>query len=729
MRAWNRPNPTGPSTRRSRAGSFSIRAKLQTAFGVVALLTVTAAGVAVLSFSAIQGGVTDLIGRQVPEMTDAMRLSTVSAELSAAAARLVSATSPAAISTISKLIDDETQELDVLIEHLREARGSAGYTEIEAVLKQLKANLKELQAVISTRREVEGRLRRQMDAARRVHAQISEQLAPIVDDAYFEVMTAMEKAKRNAGQIIKSDASGGPVNNQAADPISDKVLELRNALEIAALSHLLTNLMSEGAAVKESATLVPIEDRFTAAADSLIKATKALAANNIRQVTANLLALGRGADSVFALRASELETAGRAEATIDQNIAIQRMLEAAVSAHAFETVVGMKDGSAELISDLNGKRTLLLAVAAVSLLVSAGIGIFYVQRRIIRRLTAIGDAMLRLSEGEVEVRVAAVADGDEIGDMARSLEVFRANETERRTLADRDRREQLAQRSRGEAIEGMIAEFRDRVTTVLRTVADNLTRMKATAQTLSGIANEANQQVQAASASSEATFSNVQNIAAATEELGGSINQISQQAAQANNVVEKASDIAQLANQQIARLSQKANQIGSVVKAIRAIADQTNLLALNATIEAARAGAAGRGFAVVASEVKELAIQTARSTEEISVQIRDVQEFTTTAVEAIRSIGETMGSVREFAAHIAEAVQEQSASTHEIGRNVQETASAAEELASGMATVAAAIGGTNQSASEVLQASDELSVQAAALDGAVERFLGKVAAA
>src|SRR5436190_3838315 len=143
MRAWNRPNPTGPSTRRSRAGSFSIRAKLQTAFGVVALLTVTAAGVAVLSFSAIQGGVTDLIGRQVPEMTDAMRLSTVSAELSAAAARLVSATSPAAISTISKLIDDETQELDVLIEHLREARGSAGYTEIEAVLKQLKANLKE----------------------------------------------------------------------------------------------------------------------------------------------------------------------------------------------------------------------------------------------------------------------------------------------------------------------------------------------------------------------------------------------------------------------------------------------------------------------------------------------------------------------------------------------------------------------------------------------------------
>jgi methyl-accepting chemotaxis protein len=728
MRAWKSANPTEPPVRR-RAYNFSIRAKLQTAFSVVALLTVTASGVAVLSFSAIQGGVTDLVGRQVPEMTDAMRLSTVSAELSAAAARLVSAASPAAVSTISKLIDDETQELDLLVEHLREARGSASFTEIEMVLKQLKTNLKELQAVISARRDVENRLRRQMDAARGVHARISEQLAPIVDDAYFDVMTAMEKAKRNSGQIIKNDASGAPANNQAADPISDKVLELRNALEIAALSHLLTNLMSEAAAAKESAALVPIEDRFTAAADSLIKATKALAANNIRQVTANLLALGRGADSIFALRASELATAGRAEATVDQNIAIQRRLEAAVSALAFETVVGMKDGSAELISDLNGKRTLLLAVAAISLLAGAGIGIFYVQRRLIWRLTTIGDAMRRLSEGEVEVKVAAVADGDEIGDMARSLEVFRANETERRTLADRDRREQLAQRSRGEAIEGMIAEFRDRVTTVLRTVAENLTRMKATAETLSGIANAANRQVQAASASSQTTSSNVQNIAAATEELGGSINQISQQVAQAHSVVEKATDIAQLANQQITRLSQKANQIGSVVKAIRAIADQTNLLALNATIEAARAGAAGRGFAVVASEVKELAIQTARATEEVSVQIGDVQEFTTTAVEAIRSIGETMGNVKEFAGHIADAVQEQSASTHEIGRNVQETASAAEELANGMATVAAAIGGTSQSASEVLHASDELSVQSAALDGAVEDFLDKVATA
>src|SRR5436190_5936382 len=114
MRAWSRPNPTEPSARHRRAGSFSIRAKLQTAFGVVALLTVTAAGVAVLSFSTIQGGVTDLIGRQVREMTDAMRLSTISAEVSAAAARLVSATSPVEVSTISKLIDEETQELDIL---------------------------------------------------------------------------------------------------------------------------------------------------------------------------------------------------------------------------------------------------------------------------------------------------------------------------------------------------------------------------------------------------------------------------------------------------------------------------------------------------------------------------------------------------------------------------------------------------------------------------------------
>src|SRR5262249_7260059 len=154
----------------------------------------------------------------------------------------------------------------------------------------------------------------------------------------------------------------------------------------------------------------------------------------------------------------------------------------------------MKDSSAELMSALDHNRTLLIIVAFFSVVAAAAIGAFYVRRRLIWRLTSIGKAMRRLSSGEIKIDIPAAADGDEIGEMARSLEVFRTNEIERRTLAERDRVEQAAQRHRAEAIEQMIGEFRAQVTAVSRAVTENLARMKTIAQILSGIANEADQQ-------------------------------------------------------------------------------------------------------------------------------------------------------------------------------------------------------------------------------------------
>ena len=721
--------PNGHSSTFSRlvSGNFSIGAKLQIAFIVIALLTVIASGVALLAFGSIERSVGAVIGRQVPEMTEALQLSTTSAQISAAAARLVSATSPAALQTIQGFIDETARHQEALVEHLREANaGTAVFTEVDAASKQLNVNLKELRTVLSERQKIASRLKMQIDAVHQAHAKISEFLAPIVDDAYFDVVMAIDTARRNANQAHNADP-GPPANGYHNNLTAEKISQLRNALEISVLSHLLTSLISEGAAVKEGVALVPIEDRYTAAADSLMKATKTRS-TELRQVTARLIDLGRGPNGIFALRASELTTAGRAETTINRDTALQHQLESAVGAMTFDTVVRMKDGSAELISDLNHTRTMLLGVAVISLFAAAGIGVFYVQRRLIRRLMSLGDAMHRLSRGEIEVNARVAAVNDEIGDMGRALEVFRAKEIERRALAERDSAEQAAQRRRAQAIEEMIGEFRLRVTKVIGAVAENLARMKATAQTLSGIANEADQQAQMLSSSSGDTSANVQSVAAATEELGGSINQISQQAAQANSVVEQAMGIVQNATKQISRLAEGATQIGTVVKAIRDVADQTNLLALNATIEAARAGEAGRGFAVVASEVKALASQTARATEDITARIEGIQGSTRETVEAIDSIEKAMRDVQEFVSHIAIAVQEQNASTHEISSNVQQTASAAKELAKGMTAVTGAIGGTNQSASEVLHVATGLAAQATALEGAVDVFLRKVAA-
>src|SRR5262249_7532444 len=205
--------------------------------------------------------------------------------------------------------------------------------------------------------------------------------------------------------------------------------------------------------------------------------------------------------------------------------------------------------------------------------------------------------------------------------MARSLEVFRASEIERRGFAERQSEEQSAQRARAAAIEAMVHEFRANVTRVFHAVAENVSRMEKTAGTLSGIAQRADLEARAASSATGQTSDNVRGVAAAAEQLGSSIHEISGQAMQAKDVVTRATAITRSADQLVGQLSAGAGRIGDVIKLIRSIAEQTNLLALNATIEAARAGEAGRGFSIVASEVKALATQTTKATEEIAAQI------------------------------------------------------------------------------------------------------------
>jgi methyl-accepting chemotaxis protein len=312
--------------------------------------------------------------------------------------------------------------------------------------------------------------------------------------------------------------------------------------------------------------------------------------------------------------------------------------------------------------------------------------------------------------------------------MARSLEVFRAGEIERRSLADRERADQMTQRERAATIDQMIGTFRGEVTTIIRAVGDNVARLEGTARTLSTIACEADQQARAASVSSEATSTNIRHIAGTTDDLDASIREINVQAGEARAVVHRATEIAHSADAMVGQLSSGANRIGDVVKLIRAIAQQTNLLALNATIEAARAGAAGRGFAVVAAEVKALADQTARATEEIATQVGAIQTSTKESVGAIRSIKEVIDDIGRFTVSMAGAVEQQTSSTQMIAHNVQKAAAGANELTGNMAVMTQAIDETNRAAAAVLDASQTFSAQASTLEGAVEVFLVQVAA-
>ncbi|HEV2955743.1 MAG TPA: methyl-accepting chemotaxis protein [Xanthobacteraceae bacterium] len=709
----DRAKPSGAAGR-SRVG---VNAKLQGAFGAVAVLTVIAAAVAIFSFSATEHGFERVSGHEVPVMTDALRLSAVSGEISAAAARFVNTKTAAEQAPISDTLELRKRQLTVLLEQLQASRrASPSFAAVETTSRRLDDNLTELKSAISDRSILRGRLETQLAQVHRIHTDISTKLTPIVDDSYFDVVTTVEDMGKSAKATPKDSAV-------------TQITELRNALEIAAQTHLVTSLMSEAATAKEAAELVPIQDRFRSAASLLARATGALKNEDLRKTVAELVAFGQGEGSLFELRRQELAASARADRTIEDNVAIQRALDKAVTELVAEAETSMKQGAAGLVESLGFTRGILLMVAMASVLAAGCISVFYVRRGLVRRLTSIGTAMQRLSAGDVELDVPAVADRDELGEMARSLEVFRASEIERRGFAARQDEEQAAQRERAAAIERMIVQFRATVTSVIAAVTDNVSRMETTARTLSGIAGEADNQARAASVSSETASSNVRGVAGAAEELGASIAEISQQAAQANAVVERASAIAHGANQQIGQLTDGANRIGDVVKLIRAIADQTNLLALNATIEAARAGEAGRGFAVVASEVKTLASQTAKATEEIAAHIGAIQSATADAVDAIRSIGEVMGDISSFTVSIAAAVEEQSASTRTIADSVQQAASGASELAGNMATVTEAIEETNRAASAVLDATGALNVQSGTLQTAVDDFLTRVAAA
>ncbi len=271
-------------------------------------------------------------------------------------------------------------------------------------------------------------------------------------------------------------------------------------------------------------------------------------------------------------------------------------------------------------------------------------------------------------------------------------------------------------------------EFETAVGGVVTAVADASTRVHSTAESVNTIAESTTEQSLTAAAATEQAATNVQGVATASEQLASSIREISTQVVVAGDIAHKAVDQAQGTDQIVQGLATAADKIGAVVKLITAIAGQTNLLALNATIEAARAGTAGKGFAVVAGEVKNLANQTAKATEEITVQIADVQAATQQAVSALRDIGQTIGQIDVIAGSIASAVEQQGAATREIVHNVEQAAVGTRQASGSVSEVHRAAGTSGQVAGEMLCASADLSTLANKLRGDVGEFLRKVRA-
>ncbi len=416
-----------------------------------------------------------------------------------------------------------------------------------------------------------------------------------------------------------------------------------------------------------------------------------------------------------ALKISLAETGRSYQSALDEIVGIARDLNKSVKE---STNTGVKD-----------------ALLSIGIIVALGItanllfGVF-LARGISKPLIRITAAMRRLADGDTAIVVENADQKNEIGDLARTLAVFKDNAIEMdRLRVEQEEQKRGAEEEKRRAMLDLGNQLEASVKGVVDGVSAAASGMQSTARSMSATAEETNQQASAVASASEQATANVQTVASAAEEMSASIGEIGRQVEQSAEIATRAVAEAEKTNGTVQGLAEAAEKIGAVLELITGIAEQTNLLALNATIEAARAGDAGKGFAVVASEVKNLANQTAKATDEIGQQISGMQSVAGEAVEAIGGIGKTITEVNEIAAAIASAVEEQGTATQDIARNVQEAAKGTQEVSSNIAGVSSGAEETGKATASVLEAAGQLSKQSEELRAAVDKFLADIKAA
>lgn len=696
---------------------FGIRGSLFAAFAVIAGMAILISAGAGAILGQLGQMMTDLNSRDIPKLTASLELATASESLASQGPMLLAASDVETLNRrAQRMRETHKTAVDKLDNIARFGADKAIVAALGESVKNIEDTIRSLGAATQEKIDAAVQHQKLYDSVRASANNFVKKAEPAIADA----QTGMDATLRAV--VFSAEDSG---------EASRIIVQVGN---VVANTNLISSDLMAALSAGSSEALTSIEGSFKTAQDRVKSNLSALdgALNSIpelRKAADQLLALGNGKDSVFKVRQKEIDTLEYGQLILDETRKLNAGLGISVKQLVEKVRAETDAATAKAQSTISLSTQIMLALGALTLIGSALFVWLYVGRSILRRIAQLQKAMQLLSSGDLETQMARSKQQDEITVMADSLEVFRESMINARNMSAEQDRDRIAKNERAARVETRIHDFEGKVRSALEKLQTAANSMQTTAQDMSATADRSSSLVSAVAAAAEETSVNVQTVSAGTEELTSSIAEISRQVVTSSQIAAKAVSEAGETDATMQGLAESANRISVVIDLIQTIASQTNLLALNATIEAARAGDAGRGFAVVASEVKSLADQTAKATDEIRSQIVAMQQVTSTAVGAIRNIGQTITEINEVSTAIATAVEQQGAATREIARNIQHAAGGTSEVSSNIVGVSDASSQAGAAATDVLGASGELRREADILRGEIDEFLTSIRAA